>query len=86
MLVWSSAVLVKAPAKLPPLILSKALAGKFVSDEQSRHALEKLVPLDVSINGKLVSDEHLYHAAGKSVPLDVSINGKLVSDEQLDHA
>ena len=57
MLVWSSAVLRKAAAKLPPLILSKALAGKLVSDEQLCHAEEKLVPLEVSINGKLVSDE-----------------------------
>ena len=85
MLVWSSAVLLKAPAKAPPLMLSKALAGKLVSDEHSRHAEEKSVPLEVSINGKLVSDVHLYHAARKSVPLEVSINGKLVSDEQLAH-
>ena len=61
MLVWSSAVSRKAAAKLPPLILSKALAGKLVSDEQSRHAEVKRVPLEVSINGKLVSDEHSYH-------------------------
>ena len=86
MLVWSSAVLRKAFVKSPPLILSKALAGKVVSDEQLYHAKPKSVPLEVSINGKLVSDEHLYHAARKSVPLEVSINGKLVSDEQSRHA
>ena len=62
MLVWSSAVLAKADVKSPPLTLSKALAGKLVSDEQLYHARLKLVPLDVSINGKLVSDEQLYHA------------------------
>ena len=62
MLVWSSAVLAKADVKSPPLMLSKALAGKLVSDEQSRHAEEKVVPLEVSINGKLVSDAQLYHA------------------------
>ena len=86
MLVWSSAVLRKADVKSPPLILSKALAGKLVSDEQVYHARLKSVPLDVSINGKLVSDEQRFHATKKSVPLDVSINGKLVSDEQLYHA
>ena len=62
MLVWSSAVLAKADVKSPPLTLSKALAGKLVSDEQLYHARLKLVPLEVSINGKLVSDVHLYHA------------------------
>ena len=86
MLVWSSAVLLKAFVKSPPLILSKALAGKLVSDVQVCHATLKLVPLDVSINGKLVSDEQLRHATLKLVPLEVSINGKLVSDEQLYHA
>ena len=82
MLVWSSAVLRKAAEKSPPLTLSKALAGKLVSDEHLYHAEENLVPLEVSINGKLVSDVQLSHAARKSVPLEVSINGKLVSDEQ----
>ena len=86
MLVWSSAVLVKANVKSPPLTLLKALAGKLVSDGQPRHARAKVVPLDVSINGKLVSDVQLVHAKPKSVPLDVSINGKLVSDVQLAHA
>ena len=61
MLVWSSAVLMKADVKSPPLILSKAFAGKLVSDEQLRHAKPKSVPLEVSINGKLVSDEQLFH-------------------------
>ena len=82
MLVWSSAVSRKAYEKSPPLMLSKALAGKLVSDEHLYHAREKSVPLDVSISGKLVSDEQLCHATEKLVPLDVSINGKLVSDEQ----
>ena len=62
MLVWSSAVLAKADVKSPPLTLSKALAGKLVSDEQLYHARLKLVPLEVSINGKLVSDVQLNHA------------------------
>ncbi len=57
MLVSSRFVLRKAFVKSPPLISSKALAGKLVSDEQLAHALEKSVPLEVSINGKLVSDE-----------------------------
>ena len=86
MLVWSSAVLRKADVKSPPLILSKAFAGKLVSDEHLYHAAWKSVPLEVSINGKLVSDEQLCHATEKLVPLDVSINGKLVSDEHLYHA
>jgi hypothetical protein len=55
-------VLVKARVKSPPLILSKALAGKLVNEAQSRHAALKLVPLDVSINGKLVNELQLYHA------------------------
>ena len=61
MLVWSSAVLRKAAEKSPPLTLSKALAGKLVSDEQLFHAKPKSVPLEVSINGKLVSDEQSLH-------------------------
>ena len=63
MLVWSRFVLRKAVVKSPPLISSKALAGKLVSDEQLRHVFLKLVPLEVSIKGKLVSDEQLCHAA-----------------------
>ena len=86
MLVWLSAVPMKAFVKLPPLILSKAFAGKLVSDEQSRHAEEKFSPLEVLIKGKLVSEEQPYHAARKSVPLEVSIKGKLSSDEQPYHA
>ena len=86
MLVWSSAVLRKALPKSPPLMLSKALAGKLVSDEQLFHADRKSVPLEVSINGKLVSDEQLRHAEEKLVPLEVSINGKLVSDVHSYHA
>ena len=62
MLVWSSAVLLKAYEKSPPLMLSKALAGKLVSDEQLFHAREKSAPLEVSINGKVVSDVQSYHA------------------------
>ena len=85
MLVWSSAVLVKAFVKSPPLTLSKALAGKLVSDGQPSHAELKSVPLEVSISGKLVSDVQKRHAELKSVPLEVSINGKLVSDVQLYH-
>ena len=79
-------VSVKASVKSPPLILSKALAGKLVNEVQLRHAKIKLVPLDVSINGKLVNEVQLFHAASKLVPLDVSINGKLVNELQLRHA
>ena len=82
MLVWLSAVPMKAFVKSPPLISSKAFAGKLVSDEQLRHASGKVVPLEVLIKGKLVSDEQLRHAAPKLVPLEVSIKGKLVSDAQ----
>jgi len=38
MLVWVRAVLVNASVKFPPWTLSKALAGKLVRLEQSRHA------------------------------------------------
>ena len=62
MLVWSRFVLRKAFVKSPPLIVSKAFAGKLVSDEQPYHAPRKVVPLDVSIKGKLFSDEQLRHA------------------------
>ncbi len=62
MLVWSRFVLRKAFVKSPPLILSKAWAGKLVSDEQPYHASGKVVPLEVSIKGKLVSDEQPRHA------------------------
>ena len=54
MLVCVSAVLVNASVKFPPLVLSKALAGKLVRLVQPRHALLKSVPEDVSISGKLV--------------------------------
>ena len=86
MLVSSRFVLRKAFVKLPPLILSKAFAGKLVSDEQPYHALEKFSPLEVLIKGKLVSDVQPNHALEKSVPLEVSINGKLSIDEQPYHA
>ena len=62
MLVWLSAVPMKAFVKSPPLILSKALAGKLVSDEQPCHAPGKAVPLEVLIKGKLSSDEQPRHA------------------------
>ena len=86
MLGRSSAVPLKAYSRSPPLILSKALAGKLVSDEQPCHAEEKSVPSEVSIDGKLSSDEQPNHAEEKVVPLEVSIKGKLSSDEQLRHA
>ncbi len=76
-----SAVPMKAFVKSPPLILSKAFAGKLVSDEQPYHALEKSVPSEVSIKGKLSSDEQPYHAAIKVVPLEVLINGNSVISE-----
>ena len=54
MLVWVRAVFVNASVKSPPLISSKALAGKLVRLEQLFQAASKLVPADVSISGKLV--------------------------------
>ena len=62
MLVSSRFVLTKAFVKSPPLILSKAFAGKLVSDEQPYHASGKAVPLEVLIKGKLVSDVQSRHA------------------------
>ena len=54
MLVCVSAVFVNASLKLPPFILSKALAGKLVRPVQLVHDTSKFVPEDVSIRGKLV--------------------------------
>ena len=82
MLVWVRAVFVNAPIKFPPLISSKALAGKLVRLEQSCHACLKLVPADVSIKGKLVRLVQLRQVWLKVVPADVSIRGKLVRLEQ----
>ena len=76
MLVWLRAVLVNASVKLPPFMLSKALAGKLVRLEQFCQVWLKLVPADVSIRGKLVRLSHLYQAASKLVPDEVSIRGK----------
>jgi len=78
MLVWVKSVLPNASVKLPPFMLSKALAGKLVRLEQFCHALTKLVPADVSIRGKLVRLEQPFQARLKLVPADVSIRGKLV--------
>ena len=86
MLVCVSAVFVNASVKLPPLTLSKALAGKLVRLAQLIHALVKSVPEEVSIKGKLVRLEQLLHASRKLFPEDVSISGKLVRLEQLRHA
>ena len=86
MLVCVSAVFVNASLKLPPFILSKALAGKLVRLSQLRHAPEKLVPEDVSISGKLVRLSQSRQAVEKLVPADVSIRGKLVRPVQLRHA
>jgi hypothetical protein len=63
MLVCVSAVFVNASVKFPPLILSKALAGKLVRLEQSSQAAWKLVPEDVSMSGKLVRLEQPTQAA-----------------------
>ena len=63
MLVSVRSVLVNASAKLPPFILSKALAGKLVRLVQFCQALLKLVPADVSMSGKLVRLLQLYHVA-----------------------
>ena len=86
MLVCVSAVLLNAAAKLPPFILSKALAGKLVRLLQLRQVWLKVVPEDVSIRGKLVRLEQPRHAISKSVPNEVSIRGKLVRLEQLSQA
>ena len=82
MLVSVRAVLVKASVKSPPLILSKALAGKLVRLVQLRQALLKLVPADVSMSGKLVRLLQLNQATEKLVPDDVSMSGKLVRPVQ----
>ena len=86
MLVWFSLVFANALVKFPPLTLSKALAGKFVSLLQSRHVWLKLVAADVSIRGKLVRLLQSRQAASKLVPADVSIGGKLVRLVQLSQA
>ena len=83
MLVCVRAVFVNAPVKSPPLILSKALAGKLVRLLQLLQAAKKLVPAEVSIRGKLVRLLQLYQATLKLVPADVSISGKLVRLVQL---
>ena len=82
MLVCVSAVLLNAAKKLPPFILSKALAGKLVRLEQPYQASLKLVPADVSMSGKLVRLEQPHQVNLKVVPADVSIRGKLVRLEQ----
>jgi hypothetical protein len=86
MLVWVRAVFVNALSKLPPFILSNALAGKLVRLGQPSHASVKLVPADVSIRGNLVRLEQPNHAYAKLVPADVSISGKLVRLKQPRHA
>ena len=83
MLVWVKSVLPNASVKLPPFMLSKALAGKLVRLEQPYHACLKLVPEDVSMSGKLVRPEQPNHALANLVPEDVSIKGKLV---RLEHS
>ena len=60
--------------------------GKLVKLEQSRQALWKLSPIEVSIKGKAVRPEQPYQALTKLVPLEVSIKGKLVRPEQLRQA
>ena len=75
MLVWVSAVFVNASPKLPPFILSKALAGKLVRLEQPYQASLKLVPADVLMSGKLVRLEQPHQVNLKVVPADVSIGG-----------
>ena len=83
MLVCVIAVFVNASVKPPPLILSKALAGKLVRLVQLCQAPLKLVPADVSIRGKLVRLVQFRQALLKLVPADVSIRGKLVRLVQL---
>ena len=86
MLVWVSAVFANASVKSPPLILSKALAGKLVRLLQLYQAREKLVPEDVSIKGKDVRLLQSRQAMLKLVPADVSIGGKLVRLEHFHQA
>ena len=86
MLVWVRAVMANAEVKSPPLILSKALAGKLVRLEQPSHALAKSVPADVSIRGKLVRLVQPRQVWLKVVPADVSIRGKDVRLVQSYHA
>ena len=77
MLDWVRLVSKNTLVKLVASQLLNIFAGKFVRFVFDRQALEKSVPLDMSINGKLVKllpDQ----AAPKPVPLDVFINGKLV--------
>ena len=59
-----------------------SIREKLVRLEQSRQALPKLVPADVSIKGKLVRLVQPNHAIAKLVPEDVSIRGKEVSSNQ----
>ena len=82
MLVWVRAVLANAELKSPPLILSKALAGKLVRPVQPYQAKLNLVPEDVSMSGKLVRLVQPNHACLKSVPEDVLMSGRLVRLEQ----
>ena len=86
MLVCVSAVLLNAAVKLPPFILSKALAGKLVRLEQSFQVAKKLSPTDVSIRGKLVRLEQPCQAWLKRSPEDVSMSGKLVRLKQPNQA
>ena len=86
MLVCVREVSSNASVKLPPFILSKALAGKLVRLLQFSHALVKLVPADVSMSGKLVRPAQPSHAKLKLVPADVLIRGKLVRLVQPRHA
>ena len=62
------------------------MSGKLVRLEQSRHAVVKSVPADVSIRGKLVRLEQSRHAWLKLVPDDVSMSGKLVRPVHVDQA
>ena len=82
MLVCVSAVFLNASVKSPPLISSKALAGKLVRLVQPRHAYLKSVPADVSIKGKFVRLVQLSQANAKPFPADVSSRGKDVRPVQ----
>ena len=86
MLVCVSAVLLNAPLKFPPFILSNSPAGIVVRLLHLNQADLKLVPEDVSMSGKLVMLEQSSHASRKLVPEDVSMSGKLVRLEHQNQA
>jgi len=85
-------VLLKQLATGVPIQESKKFGGNSVMLLQLYQAVEKFVPLDISISGKLYCSPNvvmlsrllqLRQAWKKSTPLDVSISGNDVKPEQL---